>query len=408
MTSVTRQESYMNMLMVYLLLFVSGSHRFMQAPNKFLIIVFIISVLVWILFTERRINDRFVLYAVIFSGFLLIINLYTGGSLSLFSVMSTTIKLTLAYLVLNIVGRNFVDTYVTIIVLLAGVSLFGYFSDTFSMFGALINKLPKVGDLGYEGFLYLFRYQHQIGRNSSIFFEPGAYQVFLNTALFMLFFARTKFSVNRWRVYVLILLTALLTTFSTTGYLIFAVVLGLVLVKSAVISTSGKLTIIGLILTAIVLLSTQFQHVILEKMGDYLDVGDITDRSNLRSFDALVDMEIFNKHVFGVGFNEYTKMVSSIGLIAEGQTSSNGITRTLAIYGLPFSLFLFGSYFFALRRLLGKGLESIAAFMMLAMFLVGESYFVFSPFCLAIIAAAFLYHGLEAGGEGEPKTVITS
>ena len=71
-------------------------------------------------------------------------------------------------------------------------------------------------------------------------------------------------------------------------------------------------------------------------------------------------------------------------------------------------MFLLISYFFALRRLLGKGLESIAAFMMLAMFLVGESYFVFSPFCLAIIAAAFLYHGLEAGGEGEPKTVITS
>ena len=224
----------------------------------------------------------------------------------------------------------------------------------------------------------------------------------------MLFFARTKFSVNRWRVYVLILLTALLSTFSTTGYLIFAVVLGLVLVKSTVMSASGKLAITGLILTAIVLFSTQFQHVIIEKMGDFLDAGVITDSSNLRSFDALVDMEIFNRHVFGVGFNEYTKMVSSIGQIAEGQTSSNGITRTLAIYGLPFSLFLFGSYFFALQRLLGKGLVSIAAFMMLVMFLVGESYFVFSPFCLAIIAAAFVYHGLEAGGDGEPKAVITS
>jgi hypothetical protein len=163
-----------------------------------------------------------------------------------------------------------------------------------------------------------------------------------------------------------------------------------------VISTSGKLTIIGLVLATTAAFSTQFQYVIFEKIEDLVDVEDITDRSNLRSFDALVDMEIFKRHVFGVGYDEYTKMVSSIGMIREGQTSSNGITRTLAVYGLPFSLFLFGSYFLALRRLLGSGIISITAFVILMMFLVGESYFVFSPFCLALIAAAFVYNGLEA------------
>jgi len=154
--------------------------------------------------------------------------------------------------------------------------------------------------------------------------------------------------------------------------------------------------------------TAQFQYVIVEKINDYTDVEDITDSSNLRSFDALVDMEIFKRHMFGVGFDKYVMMVSSIGQIGQGQTSSNGITRTLAIYGLPFSLFLFASYYFALRRLLGGGLMSITSYGILLMFLLGESWYVFSPFCLAIIAASFVYHKPYEDDEAYYKEIIAS
>ena len=408
MTGVSRRDTYVKFFMVYLLLFVSGSHRYMQSPDKFLILVFIVTVLMWILFTERKINEKFVLYVVVFMGFQLIINLYTGGGLSLMSVFSTTIRLTLAYLILMIVGRDFAATYVNLVVVLAVVSLFGFLTDSLGLFGNLIRMLPRVGDLGYGGVLYLFQFQHHIDRNNSIFFEPGAYQAFINAGLFLLFFVKMEFSLKKQRIYILILLITLFTTFSTTGFLIFAVIFCLFLVKSTVMSASGKVVLVGVIISAMLIFTAQFQHVVFEKINDYIDVEDVTDSSNLRSFDALVDMEIFKRHVFGVGFDEYVKMVSSIGLVGEGQTSSNGITRTLAIYGLPFSLFLFASYYFALRRLLGGGLMSITSYVMLIMFLLGESWYVFSPVCLMIIAASFINTSLDEDDAVYSKEVLTS
>jgi hypothetical protein len=71
--------------------------------------------------------------------------------------------------------------------------------------------------------------------------------------------------------------------------------------------------------------------------------------------------------------------------------SSNGITRTLAMYGIPFALFLFASYYWAFGRLLGGRFIAVFPFGMLLMFFVGEAYYVFTPICLALIAAPFVY-----------------
>jgi O-antigen ligase len=388
------------------MIFASGSLRFLQAPDKYLILVFVISVLVWLVFTDKRLNQGFLLYTVIFSGFLFIISIYTEGSLSLFSVINTTLKLIVAYLVLSVVGRRFVDTYISLIVLLAMASLFGYFTDILNLFGGLLSMLPVVSKVGtgHDGILYIFKYQHHIDRNNSIFFEPGAYQIFLNAAIFMLFFAKTEISKERRWIYLMILLMALLTTFSTTGFLILSIIVLLVLVKSKMISIAGKLKLVGVLLATALVFSVQLQYVLFEKIENYLAAEELTDSRNLRSFDALVDMEIFKRHVFGVGYNEYTRLVSTIGLIREGQTSSNGITKTLAIYGLPFALFLFASYYFSIQKLLGIGLLSISAFLMLLMFFVGESYYVFSPFCLAIVSAAFVYSNQGIIGEDDGRT----
>jgi len=388
---VTSRKPWLNVILVYLLLFVSGSMRFMQSSNAILVIGFIFSLVAWLIYSNRKVSDRFILYVVVFLVFLLVIHLYTGGSLSMTSVVATALKLVMAYMILKTVGSDFTDTYVMVVVTLAAISLFGYFSDTFNLLGGAVSVLPAVGDEGYEGFLYLFGFRTHIDRNNSIFYEPGAYQIFLNVALFIILFIDTKFSRRTQWTFISILLVTLLTTFSTTGYLIFAGMFGLFLMESTMISGKAKTILVGALVAVVLLFSAQFQEVIFEKVEDLLDVQDITDSSNLRSFDALVDMEIFKRNVFGVGYNKYMKLVSAIGLIREGQASSNGITKTLAIYGLPFSLFLFGTYFWALRRLFNSFVVSTVTFGLLLMFFVGESYYVFTPFCLTIIAGAFVY-----------------
>lgn len=401
------KKSYIDAILLYLLLFTSGSYLYEHSSNKYLIMAFFASLIVWLI-SDRHIYNKFVVYVAGLACFLLLIHFYTDGSLEFPSVVGTILKLVMAYLIIKVVGDRFIDTYINVVLLLAVVSLFGYMSDNLALFDGLISALPKVSGLGftgpgYEGVFYLFRFREHLDRNNSIFFEPGAYQAFLNAALFMLFFVKTNFDRKRQWGYILILVLTLVTTFSTTGYLIFLVMLVLVLIKSQILSGAGKAAFAGGLLLAAAGLSAQFQHVIFEKIHDYLDVADITDQSNLRSFDLLVDLEIIKKHIFGVGYKEYTKQVSAIGKIDLGQTSSNGVTLALAVYGLPFSLFLFGSYYLSFRRLLGPGIVSFSAFFMLLLFLVGESYFLMVPFTLAIISGAFVYTAAGEKTESESE-----
>ena len=389
-------KTYVDVVLVYLLLFVSGSQIYQQSTDKYLVLAFAVTLAAWFVYSDRSINNRFVLYVSCFTGFLLLIHFYTGTSLPFTSVVSSAMKLVMAYLVVRTIGHRFVDTYIRVVVFLAVVSLFGYMSDSFGLLTGLVTKLPRVGNLGYEGVLYLFRFGNHIDRNNSIFYEPGAYQIFLNSALFLLFFTKTGFTVSHRWLYIIALLITLLTTFSTTAFLIFGVMFGLFLFKSTVLSAKGKTLLVAMLVVMVSVFTAQFQHVLFEKIEDYVNIEDITDRSNLRSADILVDLQIFRKNVFGIGYNDYMKAVSSIGKTSEGAASSNGVTRSLAVYGLPFSLFLFGSYYFGIRRLVGPGVMAPVTFVMFLMFLVGQSYYLLAPYTLALIAAAFVYSRPEA------------
>jgi hypothetical protein len=385
-----------DMLFVYLLLFTSGSVVYMGASERYLVLVFLLVLGSWFLFSDRKISSRFVLYVIFFTSFLFVIHLYTGGSLPVTMVISATMELLLAYLILKMVGDKFVGSYIKTVVFLAAISLFGFLTDSFHLFDSVIRLLPRVDEsgprAGYEGFLYIYRSMGtSLGRNASIFFEPGAYQAFLNSALFMLFFATAGLSTLRRWVYVSILLAALLTTFSTTGAIIFCALFGLAMIKSEVISGQEKTALIGVLVIITAVFTAQFRAVILDKIDNYIDIEDVTDSSERRSFDLLVDLEIFKRHVFGVGYQEYFQEFGAIGQIHSGSSSSNGLSSTFAIYGLPFALFLFGSYFAFFRKYFSGFLMQVVPFLMFLVFLFSEVYYVLTPFCFALIAAIFVY-----------------
>lgn len=373
----------------------SGTSRYNQSTNKYLVIGFIMVIGLWFFFSDRRIGDRFLLYIIVFSSILLSIHLYTGGSASIASVVSSTMKMVLAYLVIKTVGEQFVETYVKLLVFLALFGLFGYATDMLHLFEGIVRKLPMVGDTGYEGILYLYRNPHHLDRNHSIFYEPGAYQGFLNSAMFILFFTTTSFSNKKKYIYIAVLATALVTTFSTTGLLIFALMLALFFYRSELISPADKIKIVSIIIVIISIFSSQFYSTVVVKVNEYLNANEYAQDSSakIRSSHAKTDLKIFKKHVFGVGHEEYKKEFGIIGRfnVTTANTSSNGVTKTLAVYGLPYSLFIFGSYFWAMKKMLHEFLLSAVAFGMFIMFLAGESYYMSAPITFSLVAAAFVY-----------------
>jgi hypothetical protein len=217
---LSRQRLLLNLMLVYLLIFTSGSLRYNQSDDKFLVIGLLASLTVWLIYTDRKISGSFLIYCITFSGFLLSLSVYTDGSLTLASVISTTMKLMMAYLIIKTVGERFTKTYIDVVVFLAAISLLGYFTDVLHLFDGLVHKLPVIRGRGYDGVFYIFRDTFHPYRNQSIFFEPGAYQAFLNSALFIMFFASPNIGRKRQWVYIIVLITALITVFSTTGFMI--------------------------------------------------------------------------------------------------------------------------------------------------------------------------------------------
>jgi hypothetical protein len=389
-SSLPKNESLRDFFLVSLLLFTSGTEVYMQSATKYLLLVFFVVVVMWVLFSDRKINNGFALYAIIFTSFLFIIHIYTNGSMSIVSMAGTVIELLVAYCILALVRSNLVITYIKIITVLAAISLVGYAIDVLHLFEGVIRHLPRVGnDDLYNGIFYVFQ-PYGPGRNASIFFEPGAYQAFLNAALFMLFFSDIKLRQTTLWLRVSIILAALLTTFSTTGALIFAALFFLIITKSTVVSWRAKLVLMGLLFTIVIVFATQFRYVIIEKIEKFSAIEDVTDSGDRRSFDLLVDLEVFKRHIFGVGQKRYYEEFGAVGHIEEGAASSNGISSTLAIYGLPFTVFLFGSFFAIFKKHYIGALMVLVPFGMLILFLFSEGYYTLTPISMSLIAANFV------------------
>jgi hypothetical protein len=386
-----RQGNFLNTTLVYILIFCSGSLRYLQSEDRNLVVGFVVVLAIWFVYSDRKISESFILYCFTFAGILFALSLYTGGSLSLPSIGSVSMKLILAYLVIRTVGEKFAETYVSVIVFFAVVSLFGYLSDTLHLFDGLVQKLPNIPGRGYEGFFYVFRDTYHPYRNQSIFFEPGAYQAFLNAALFIIFFSKTRLDARRQWLYIIILMAALTTTFSTTGFIIFLCGFFLFLYKSEVATFYGKLVLVSIGIIIIIFFAAQFNESFVKKINDYMTANEyeFTYSAQTRSSQLKADLRVIKKHVFGLGQREYLREFQMEGR-TENRGSSNGVTKILAMYGIPIGIFIFGSYYWALRRILNKPLLVAGAFVMFMLFLAGEAYYVTAPVSYAIIAAAFV------------------
>lgn len=149
------------------------------------------------------------------------------------TALMVDLNILLAYTIYQMDRRHAIGRFVKMVLFFAVTSLVFYGSSW--IFGqAALNTLFTPVDYarGYHG--YLLYSTSADNRNSGIFSEPGVYQVLLTSALLCVIYygERTGFSQRGLRNAALVLVVTLLTTFSTTGYIGFVIILcGLLLKK---------------------------------------------------------------------------------------------------------------------------------------------------------------------------------
>lgn len=189
--------------------------------------------------------------------------------------------------------------------------------------------------------IYTFVEQHHY-RNCGIFWEPGAFAGVL-TMCIALNINQLPFLWKQHKLKVIAIVVALISTQSTTGYIVLFLIGGYFLLFFVKDKTIAFTTLPLLLVIAIVVyFNADFLQQKLEHQSESTLTLDKGEFSNTRFGSFIFDMYYIKKHpIIGNGFSEITRYSDNpelIQLIQMGQdlANGNGLSNFMACLGIPF------------------------------------------------------------------------
>ena len=306
-----------------------------------------------------------------------------------FLVGTTLILLSMDY-------ERYRRVYLNVIVILALISIL---LQIVYLVGLIEPQLQFVDSDSSMGF-YVYAF-HTFGgakwgmyRNmSGIFWEPGIYQMALNSALLLntdlIFnFKKQKFS----KIKFLLISVAVLLTQSTTGYLVFgAIILGVVLGQDKLKTPRNiALILLGMVACVVVLNSSVVQDKFSSDNASYL----VRMNDNFALLNMIVDRPLLGSGVYS---QTYQQSAASYGMTG---AQSNGILLATAQYGIFWALFFVLGAIKEYKKRTPKMniLLYLGAFIMMNM---GEP-LSFAPFMLMFVLP-FKYYSNETSNSRYPN-----
>lgn len=189
----------------------------------------------------------------------------------------------------------------------------------------------------YNSYLYLYNsivretaytpnyFGLSVARNSGFFTEPGLYATFLILCLYILLFIKKKRSKAEWAL----ILFSILSTFSTTGYILAVVLIAYYLSKRSKAKRGSSLSI-PVVATVLIGGGLLIYNILQEKQSEH-------EFSYMaRSFDLIGGIKLFLQHpIFGVGYDNHQSFYEfSADVFEMERNDSNGVVSVLYQLGL--------------------------------------------------------------------------
>lgn len=283
-----------------------------------------------------------------------VIMLITGGAFihrdaSYETNIAIVVTFLLTFLIVYIVPFDLFRKYfVAIIVTLAAFSLFFVFAE--SALREYYLQAPIITNTNIAHYhnlgVWLYRVEAP-DRNTGVFWEPGAFQAFLNLSLlFVLFDGQIK---RHYKIALsAILVLTIVTTYSTTGYIVCTLVFTATLIENLKTPSPRN---VALVLIGMLLIIQGFQTFVIddERISSKFQKGE----KNYGSFEdrlnaSMVDVELMiNAPVFGVGVGSYMEKreEQEMRLGRAAETTPNTYSGIGALFGLLFLIFYLAHYF---------------------------------------------------------------
>lgn len=191
---------------------------------------------------------------------------------------------------------------------------------------------------------------HIFARNSGPFWEPGAFQGFLLLSVLFTIFCTERIKFRRAKV--ILFLVTILTTGSTTGYILLMIVLVCFYEKFKAVFVTGKnlrnqkLIRIGV---AILIIGAIMTVLLSGNLADKFSSSNESAITRWRDVSSSVSM-VFDYPLVGFGFStERITRASQLGV----ENDSVGLWSLLYTCGIPFGLYYLCRQFAGIRRMLG-------------------------------------------------------
>lgn len=299
-------------------------------------------------------------------GMLFLIQFLNLGYISIPACINYFLKILIAFYIANKIGKDFKIYFFETMVFLSSLSLLFY---TFNLLG--FNSGIEIGRhfslILYDSFIE----PGDIIRNNGPFWEPGAFAGYI--ILLLLLFLDNKDYLLKNKVSLVIIIVALLTTYSTTGYVAFFwLILAFNFKKLKSISVIYFLPI--LFLSFYYLKNSEFVGAkIEEQFVESIEEGN--NRILFSRFGSIVmDYNYIKKNpLTGNGLTAETRFSDHIKYfdIEELSGFGNGLSNFIASFGLLFVLFVLGSI---TRNIFRTSKNRFFGFIGLILILFGEQF----------------------------------
>ncbi len=392
---IIKPKKVLEYLYLFLLLALSGNPFFSigEGTTQYIFSGFVLLLAIkhHTYFNLKKTQPFFVF--ILFFAFIFFFQKVVLGFVSIPGAIGFLLKITFGYIVIRFVGERFKITYFKVLYFISFVSLCGYLFINLGI--ELPNFLSNSGDLKS-----VILYTQNTGgvnslRNSGMFWEPGGFACYICLG-FLLYLGNIKELLQRERFKIIIILIALITTFSTTGYL---VLFGIGLATfSLEYSKKHGILALPLIITFLTIAYFTYENTdfLKEKIDHQLENTankDANDFSPDRFGAFLFDLHYIKKHpLVGNGMHQSTRFADHPWLKNEKLGHGNGFSNFLATMGVLSLLFysfyiikygnqhpwIFLIAIFALMQ--GEQLMNFPLFLSLPFIFIYENYNSHSPY----------------------------
>ena len=370
--------SKIEMFLVFWLICISGNPLFGEFGGKYIYALTAIGALIISIYYGRKLYSLKLILVLFASVVLFTLQSTILSEISVLANANFLARIYLGFLITAVLGNKFRFAYMKVMFFVAIVSLVFW----------LINALVDFPGIEFDRYrsIVIFNYIPNTDlygvfrRNCGMFWEPGAYQGLIMLVPLM-FIGQIKELWQQYRIECVILILALFSTMSTTGYLVFAVLIMLVMFKNVrniffrTVVAASSLVVFIWAYNTVDFLGEKIEN----EYESAMELG-ANEASWSRMGALQVDINNIKRHpILGNGFSMHEKY-GQLGDKMAG--SGNGFSGALNMFGMPF-MFL---YFYILyRNTPARTKYESLIFPIIIMLLLNGEYFLNYPFFWSLI-----------------------